>query len=80
VPHVPNVQYGAIVDYYLSHEPRSPIQLQVFDEQGKLVRTMSSTLPAPITGELFPRYWLAPPETRALSTHAGLNRVNWNLQ
>jgi len=80
VPHVPNVQYGAIVDYYLSHEPGSPIQLQVFDEQGKLVRTMSSTLPAPITGELFPRYWLAPPETRALSTHAGLNRVNWNLQ
>jgi photosystem II stability/assembly factor-like uncharacterized protein len=80
VPHVPNVQYGAMVDYYRSHEPSGPIQLQVFDEQGKLVRTLSSTLPPPITGELFPRYWLAAPETRALSTHAGLNRVNWNLQ
>jgi photosystem II stability/assembly factor-like uncharacterized protein len=80
VPHVANVPYGALIDYYLSHEPSAPIQLQVFDEQGKLVRTMSSTLPPPITGELFPRYWLAPPETRALSTHVGLNRVNWNLQ
>jgi photosystem II stability/assembly factor-like uncharacterized protein len=80
VPHVPNVAYGAIVDYYLSHEPGGPIQLQVFDEKGNLVRTMTSTLPKPIEGEEFPRYWLAPPETRALSTHVGLNRVNWNLQ
>jgi len=40
---------------------------------------MSSTLPPPIEGALFPHYWLATPESRALSTHAGLNRVNWNL-
>ena len=74
-----NVPYGAIVDYYLSHEPSGPIQLQVFDAQGNLVRTMSSTLPPPIEGALFPHYWLASPESRALSTHIGLNRVNWNL-
>jgi photosystem II stability/assembly factor-like uncharacterized protein len=80
VPHAPNVAYGATVDYYLSKEPSGPIQLQVFDSSGALVRTMSSTLPPPIEGEMFPRYWLAAPETRALSTHAGLNRVNWNLQ
>ena len=80
MPHAPNVQYGAIVDYYLSHEPSKPIELQVFDSHNNLVRTMSSTLPPPIEGELFPRYWLAAPETRALGTHAGLNRVNWNLQ
>jgi photosystem II stability/assembly factor-like uncharacterized protein len=80
MPHVANVPYGAIVDYYLSREPSGPIQLQVFDANGNLVRTMTSTLPKPIEGELFPRYWLAPPETRALSAHVGLNRVNWNLQ
>jgi photosystem II stability/assembly factor-like uncharacterized protein len=80
VPHAPNVPYGATVDYYLSKEPTGPIQLQVFDSSGALVRTMSSTLPPPIEGEMFPRYWLAAPETRALSTHTGLNRVNWNLQ
>ncbi len=80
VPHAPNAPYGATVDYFLSKEPTGPIQLQVFDSSGALVRTMSSTLPPPIEGELFPRYWLAAPETRALSTHIGLNRVNWNLQ
>jgi photosystem II stability/assembly factor-like uncharacterized protein len=79
VPHVPNVPYGAIVDYYLSHEPSGPIQLQVFDAQNHLVRTMSSILPPPIDGADYPHYWLATPESRALSTHAGLNRVNWNL-
>ncbi|MGA7237737.1 MAG: hypothetical protein WBY44_18770, partial [Bryobacteraceae bacterium] len=80
VPHAPNVPYGAIVDYYLSHEPNGPIQLQVFDAKGNLVRAMSSTPPPPIEGAAYPHYWLAAPETRMLSTHVGLNRVNWNLQ
>ena len=80
MPHAPNVPYGAIVDYYLSHEPSGPIQLQVFDSKGNLVRTMSSTPPPPIEGAAYPHYWLAAPETRVLSTHVGLNRVNWNLQ
>ena len=79
VPHATNVPYGALVDYYLSHEPKGSIQLQVFDAKGNLVRTMSSTLPPPITGEAYPHYWLATPESRALSTHVGMNRVNWNL-
>jgi photosystem II stability/assembly factor-like uncharacterized protein len=80
VPHAPNVPYGALVDYYLSKEPTAPIQLQVFDASGALVRTITSTLPPPIEGADYPHYWLAAPETRALSTHVGLNRINWNLQ
>jgi len=79
VPHAPNVPYGAVVDYYLSHEPNGPIQFQVFDSKGNLVRTMSSTPPPPIEDAAYPHYWLAAPETRVLSTHVGLNRVNWNL-
>jgi photosystem II stability/assembly factor-like uncharacterized protein len=79
VPHAHNAPYGAILDYYLSHEPTGPIQLQVFDAQGTLVRTMTSTPPPPIEGQLYPRYWLAPPDSLALSTHTGMNRVNWNL-
>jgi hypothetical protein len=43
------------------------------------VRTISSTLPPPIEGQDYPRYWLASPESRALSTHVGLNRINWDL-
>jgi photosystem II stability/assembly factor-like uncharacterized protein len=80
VPHAPNVPYGALVDYYLSREPSSPIQLQVFDSAGSLVRTITSTPPPPIEDAAYPHYWLAGPETRALSTHVGLNRINWNLQ
>ena len=80
VPHATNPPYGAIVDYYLSHQPDGPIQLQVFDSHGDLVRTISSKLPPPIEGEAYPRYWLASPESLALSTHVGLNRVNWDLQ
>jgi photosystem II stability/assembly factor-like uncharacterized protein len=79
VPHAPNVPYGVMVDYYLSHTPNGPIQLQVFDDHGKLVRTISSTPPPPIEGQLYPRYWLATPESRALSTHVGMNRINWDL-
>ncbi len=79
VPHVPNVPYGAIVDYYLSEQPKGPIQLQVFDAHGTLVRTMTSTLPPSIDDADYPHYWVATPESRALSTHVGLNRINWNL-
>lgn len=79
VPHAPNPPYGAIVDYYLCSKPSGPIQLQMFDSHDNLVRTISSTLPPPIEGELYPRYWLASPESRALSTNVGMNRVNWDL-
>ena len=79
VPHAPNPPYGVIVDYYLSHQPDRPIQLQVFDSKGNLVNTMTSTLPPPIEGAEYPLYWLASPESRALSTNPGLNRVNWDL-
>ncbi|HEV2304556.1 MAG TPA: hypothetical protein VGR93_03485 [Candidatus Acidoferrales bacterium] len=79
VPHAPNPSYGAIVDYYLSQKPNGPIQLQVFDSHGDLVRTISSTLPPPIEGQAYPRYWLASPQSRALTTDVGLNRVNWDL-
>jgi photosystem II stability/assembly factor-like uncharacterized protein len=79
VPHASNVPYGVMVDYYLSHPPNGPIQLQVFDAKGNLVRTLSSTPPPPISGEAYPRYWLATPESRALGTRVGMNRFNWDL-
>ena len=79
MPHATNVPYGALIDYYLTREPSGPIQLQIFDEHNNLVRTMSSTLPPSIDDALYPYYWVATPESRALSTHVGLNRINWNL-
>ncbi len=80
VPHAPNPPYGVIVDYYLHQAPVGPIKLQVFDSHGNVVRTITSKLPPPIKGQAYPRYWLASPQSRALSTHIGLNRVSWNLR
>ncbi len=80
MPNAPNPPYGVIVDYYLSHKPDAPIQLQVFDAHGNLVRTISSTLPRPIEGQDYPRYWLASPQSRALTTNVGENRFAWNLE
>ena len=56
------------------------MKLQIFDAAGALVRTMSSTLPPPIEGALYPDYWLATPESRALPTAAGTNRTHWDLR
>ncbi len=80
MPNASNPPYGVIVDYYLGHQPNGPIQLQIFDSEGTLVRTISSTLPPPIEGQDYPRYWLASPQSRALGTDLGENRVNWDLQ
>ncbi len=80
VPHALNPPYGVTVDYYLRRQPRGPIQLQVFDARGHLVRTLSSQLPKPITGQAFPRYWLASPQSRALPANPGMNRYAWNLR
>ncbi|MHB1815696.1 MAG: WD40/YVTN/BNR-like repeat-containing protein [Steroidobacteraceae bacterium] len=80
VPHAPNPPYGVSVDYYLHHKPNGPIKLQIFAPRGNLVRTLTSTLPPPIKGQLYPRYWLASPQARALPTRVGLNRYAWNLR
>ena len=80
VPHAPNPPYGVIVDYYLRHKPTGPIKLQIFDARGNLVRTLTSKLPLPIKGQLYPRYWLASPQARALPTRVGLNRFAWDLR
>jgi len=80
MPHALNPPYGASVDYYLSQKPSGPIQLQVFDSRNNLVRTITSTPPPPVEGQAYPRYWLASPESLALSTDVGMNRFTWDLQ
>ncbi len=80
VPHAPNPPYGVIVDYTLRRPPHGPITLRIDDARGHLVRTYTSTPPAPIEGQKYPRYWLASPRSRALGTRVGLNRFNWDLR
>ncbi len=79
-PHAPNPPYGAIVYYHLSRPPRGEMTLKVLNAGGRLVRTISSTPPPPITGALYTDRWLATPGSRSLATSAGMHRVNWDLR
>jgi len=80
LPHAPNPPYGAIIYYHLSRPPSGEMKLQISDAAGKLVRTISSIPPPPVSRAAYPDYWLAPPESRALSTAVGTNRTNWDLR
>jgi photosystem II stability/assembly factor-like uncharacterized protein len=80
VPHSDNPPFGAIIYYHLSRKPAGDIRLQVFDSTGKLIRTMTSVVPAKYDRPPYPEYWLKPVSERALSTNVGTNRFNWDLR
>jgi hypothetical protein len=71
---------GAIMDYWLKEKARGPVQLEIFDADGALVRKFSSddVLPktdpknVPIAME-----WVH--DTSPLSAEAGMHRFVWDL-
>jgi hypothetical protein len=80
LPHAPNPPYGAILYYHLSRPPSGEIKLQVFDAEGKHVRTMSSIPPVLPERWPYPEYWVAKGSDLALPTKVGTNRSNWDLR
>jgi len=76
-----NPPEGALLDYYLKEKASSPIQLEIFDSEGKLVRRFASdevlrkTNPndVPIQVE-----WIRDP--KPLLTDAGMHRFVWDLR
>lgn len=80
LPHAPNPPYGAILYYHLSQPPSGEIKLQVFDAEGKLVRTMSSIPPVLPARWPYPEYWVAKGSDLALPTKVGTDRTNWDLR
>ncbi len=80
LPHAPNPPYGAILYYHLSRPPSGEIKLQVYDSEGKLVRTMSSIPPVLPERWPYPEYWVAKGADLALPTKVGTNRANWDLR
>ena len=80
LPHSPNPPYGAILYYHLNRPPSGEIRLQVLDDKGKLVRTMSSVPPALPERWPYPEYWIAKGSDLALPTREGTNRTNWDLR
>jgi photosystem II stability/assembly factor-like uncharacterized protein len=74
---------GAIIEFYLPRDARRPVQLEVLDSHGDLVRRFSSDdLPEPSEAEiargLIPAYWIKPPRT--LPAHRGMHRWVWDLR
>jgi len=80
LPHASNPPYGAILYYHLGQQPSGEIKLQVFDSEGKLVRTMSSIPPVLPERWPYPEYWVAKGADLALPTKVGTNRTNWDLR
>jgi hypothetical protein len=78
--HAPNPPFGALLYYHLSKPPAGEIKIQISDAAGKVVRTLSSTVPPAFERPPYPDYWLMPPAERALSTSVGTNRINWDLR
>jgi photosystem II stability/assembly factor-like uncharacterized protein len=81
VPHALNPADGAIIDYWLSREPKNDITIDVTDVTGAVVRHLSSAPIAPAAEAArppHPNFWVATPTP--LPKNAGSNRTNWDLR
>jgi len=80
-PQAANPQEGAVVDYYLKEKPASPVQLEILDSAGKLVRRYSSDDKPFRTDPNFVPFtmnWVPAPQP--LSAEAGAHRFVWDLR
>jgi photosystem II stability/assembly factor-like uncharacterized protein len=82
-PLAANPPPGAVIEYFLPHDTKRPVTLEVLDDSGNLVRRFASDDPADPTAEelsreLIPGYWLDSPRT--LPASAGVHRWVWNLR
>jgi hypothetical protein len=71
---------GAVVDYWLKEKARGPVQLEVFDADGTLVRRFSSDdVPPKMDPKSLPiaMEWVR--NAASLSAEAGMHRFVWDL-
>src|SRR5208337_841376 len=80
VPAGQNPPDGAMLDYGLKTASSTPVVLEVYDEQGRLVRRFSSTdKPETVDPDELniPTYWIRP--SRVISAEPGMHRFVWDL-
>ncbi|MFL5585428.1 MAG: glycoside hydrolase [Gemmatimonadaceae bacterium] len=70
---------GAIINYRLGSDVRTPVVLEIADNVGNIVRRFSSADPVDTleTNLNVPTYWLRPPSR--LSSAPGMHRFVWDL-
>jgi len=73
---------GALLDYYLKEKASSPIQLEIFDSEGKLVRRFASDEVLRKTNpKRRPDFrWSGYVTRKPLLTDAGMHRFVWDLR
>lgn len=79
-PQAENPPTGAAIDYFLKEKQKVPVQLEISDASGKLVRRLASNDEIPKTNpdELdIPIYWVH--EAEPPSAEAGMHRFVWDL-
>jgi hypothetical protein len=81
-PAVRNPPDGAIIDYYLAHDAKHPVMIEILDSSGALVTRVSSTDPPQFSKEqldreLIPQYWIR--QTPPPATSAGMHRWIWDM-
>jgi len=72
---------GAAVDYYLRQKTSGPVQLEILDSEGKLVRRFASNDELRKTNAKdleFPMQWVRDPQ--ALTAEVGMHRFVWDLR
>src|SRR5262245_62185176 len=69
---------GAILNYWLKQDARSPITLEILDAGGTVVRKYSSADPveAPVEGRHIPDYWIRPQQTLSAKADRKSTRLN----
>jgi photosystem II stability/assembly factor-like uncharacterized protein len=70
---------GAIINYRLGSDARTPVMLEIVDGSGGVVRAFSSadSVEAIETDLNIPTYWIRPPQR--VATTAGTHRFVWDL-
>jgi len=79
-PHGENPPSGAIIDYYLKSNNEGPIELEISDQAGNIIRKYSRDDKFVMPAEMpyFNLDWL--PKAKSLTGHGGINRFVWDLR
>jgi photosystem II stability/assembly factor-like uncharacterized protein len=85
IPFGNNAPTGAVIDYSLASQPSGPVQLEILDAGGRVLRRFSSDQPtdtvrayAPSEPPYFMTRWL--PHLESLTANTGHNRFVWDLR
>jgi len=74
-----NPNRGVTVTYYLGEEPDDDISLEILNDAGDIVRTLSSIVPEPYLAPDHPDARPGRENSADMTKNKGLNRASWNL-